>query len=227
MIFNLYILLIVVPLAFGVWAQFRVSSALKTFGEIPASSRLSGSEVALTLLEGAGIRDVTIEEVNGMMGDHYDLSGKKLCLTSTIYHGRSIAALGVAAHECGHALQHQKNYVPLNLRMQIVPATQFASQILPFVIIGGFLFHMSGLITLGIACYALLIAFQLVTLPVEFDASHRAKALLLQMGFIQPGSEVAGVSAVLNAAALTYVAAFVAGLGNLLYLVMLRRDNNR
>ena len=227
MIFNLYILLIVVPLAFGVWAQFRVSSALKTFGEIPASSRLSGSEVALTLLKGAGIRDVTIEEVNGMMGDHYDLSGKKLCLTSTIYHGRSIAALGVAAHECGHALQHQKNYVPLNLRMQIVPATQFASQILPFVIIGGFFFHMSGLITLGIACYALLMAFQLVTLPVEFDASHRAKALLLQMGFIQPGSEVAGVSAVLNAAALTYVAAFVAGLGNLLYLVMLRRDNNR
>jgi Zn-dependent membrane protease YugP len=227
MIFNLYILLIVVPLTFGVWAQFRVSSALKTFGEIPASSRLSGSEVALTLLEGAGIRDVTIEEVNGMMGDHYDPSGKKLCLTSTIYHGRSIAALGVAAHECGHALQHQKNYVPLNLRMQIILATQFASQILPFVIIGGFLFHMSALITLGIACYALLMAFQLVTLPVEFDASHRAKALLLQMGFIQPGSEVAGVSAVLNAAALTYVAAFVAGLGNLLYLVMLRRDNNR
>jgi len=227
MIFNFYIFLIVVPLAFGVWAQFRVSSAMKTFGEIPASSRLSGSEVARALLESAGVRDVTIGEVNGMMGDHYDPSGKKLCLTSTIYHGRSIAALGVAAHECGHALQHQKNYVPLNLRMQIIPATQFASQILPFVIIGGFLFHMSALITLGIACYALLMAFQLVTLPVEFDASHRAKALLLQMGFIQPGSEVAGVSAVLNAAALTYVAAFVAGLGNLLYLVMSRRDNNR
>ena len=224
---KIYLLLIGVPLAFGCCAQFLVFSALKTFGAIPASSMLSGSEVAKALLTGAGIRDVTIEEWNGTMGDHYDPSGKKLCLTSTMYHGRSIAALGVAAHECGHALQHQKNYVPLNLRMRIVPATQFASQILPFVIIGGFFFHMSGLITLGIACYALLMAFQLVTLPVEFDASHRAKALLLQMGFIQPGSEVAGVTAVLNAAALTYVAAFISGLGNLLYLAMSRRGNNR
>jgi Zn-dependent membrane protease YugP len=108
--------------------------------------------------------------------------------------------------------------------MQIVPATQFASQILPFVIIGGFFFHMTGLINVGIACYAILMAFQLITLPVEFDASNRAKIILRQMGIIQPGKEAAGVAAVLNAAALTYVAAFVAALGNMIYLLVARKD---
>jgi hypothetical protein len=160
-----------------------------------------------------------------MLGDHYDPSHKRLCLSTDVYQGESIAAVGIAAHECGHALQHQKNYGPLNLRMQIVPATQFASQILPFVIIGGFFFHMTGLLTLGIACYAVLMAFQLITLPVEFDASARAKVILRQLGIIRPGDEQIGVNSVLNAAALTYVAAFVAALGNLVYLVLARRDS--
>ena len=108
--------------------------------------------------------------------------------------------------------------------MQIVPATQFASQILPFVILGGFFFHMTGLLTLGIGCYVVLMVFQLITLPVEFDASARAKVILQQQGIIRPGDEAAGVNAVLDAASLTYVAAFVAALGNLLYLFMARRD---
>jgi hypothetical protein len=159
-----------------------------------------------------------------MLGDHYDPSQKRLCLSTDVYQGDSIAAVGIAAHECGHALQHQKNYAPLNLRMSIVPATQFASQILPFVIIGGFFFRMTGLINLGIACYVILMIFQLITLPVEFDASARAKLILRQTGIIRPGEEAAGVNAVLNAAALTYVAAFVASLGNLIYLVLVRRD---
>jgi Zn-dependent membrane protease YugP len=222
--FEMYLLLIGFPLAFGLWAQFWVSSAFKTHKEIPVSSRISGADAARRILSDAGIHDVDVVEINGLLGDHYDPSAKRLCLSTDVYNGDSVASVGIAAHECGHALQHRENYGPLNLRMQIVPATQFASQILPFVIIGGFIFHMAGLITIGIACYALLMVFQLVTLPVEFDASARAKAILQQMGIIRPGEETAGVNAVLDAAALTYVAAFVAALGNLLYLLMARRD---
>ena len=227
MTFELYLLLIGVPLAFGFLAQFRVSSAFNTYKEIPAASGITGADAARRILADAGIRDVEVMEINGMLGDHYDPTEKRLCLSTDVYNGASIASVGIAAHECGHALQHQKNYAPLNLRMQIVPATQFASQILPFVILGGFFFHMTGLINVGIACYAVLMVFQLITLPVEFDASNRAKAILQRMGIIRPGEEAAGVAAVLNAAALTYVAAFVAALGNLIYLLVARRDSER
>lgn len=227
MSFQLYLLLIGIPLAFGLWAQFRVTSAFNAFKDVPVTAGITGADAARRILADAGIGDVRVEEINGMLGDHYDPTDKRLCLSTDVYNGDSVAAVGIAAHECGHALQHRENYGPLNLRMQIVPATQFASQILPFVIIGGFFFHMTGLINVGIACYALLMVFQLVTLPVEFDASSRAKAVLRRMGIIQPGKEVSGVDAVLDAAALTYVAAFVAALGNLLYLLMARRDNER
>lgn len=220
----MYLLLIGVPLAFGLWAQLRVTSAFNEYKEIPAASGITGAGAARRILSDAGINDVEVVPIDGMLGDHYDPSTKRLCLSTDVYNGDSIASVGIAAHECGHALQHQKNYGPLNLRMQIVPATQFASQILPFVIIGGFFFHMTGLINVGIACYAILMVFQLITLPVEFDASARAKVILQQQGIIQPGREAAGVDAVLNAAALTYVAAFVAALGNLIYLLMARRD---
>ena len=225
MTFEMYLLLIGVPLLFGLWAQFQVSTAFNKYKEISAASGITGAEAARRILADAGIDDVEVVPIDGMLGDHYDPSHKRLCLSTDVYQGESIAAVGIAAHECGHALQHQKNYGPLNLRMQIVPATQFASQILPFVIIGGFFFHMTGLLTLGIACYAVLMAFQLITLPVEFDASARAKVILRQLGIIRPGDEQIGVNSVLNAAALTYVAAFVAALGNLVYLVLARRDS--
>ena len=225
MSFEIYLLLIGVPLVFGLWAQIRVSSAFKKYKEIPAASGVTGAEAARRILNNAGISDVEVVPIDGMLGDHYDPSSKRLCLSNEVYQGDSLASVGIAAHECGHALQHQKNYGPLNLRMTIVPATQFASQILPFVIIGGLFFHMTGLITVGIACYAILMVFQLVTLPVEFDASARAKVILQQMGIIRPGQESDGVNAVLDAAALTYVAAFVAALGNLIYLLMARRDD--
>jgi len=225
MTFEMYLLLIGVPLLFGLWAQFQVSTAFNKYKEISAASGITGAEAARRILADAGIDDVEVVPIDGMLGDHYDPSHKRLCLSTDVYQGESIAAVGIAAHECGHALQHQKNYGPLNLRMQIVPATQFASQILPFVIIGGFFFHMTGLLTLGIACYAVLMAFQLITLPVEFDASARAKVILRQLGIIRPGDEQIGVNSVLNAAALTYVAAFVAALGNLVYLALARRDS--
>ncbi len=187
-----------------------------------ASANITGAECAREILRAAQINDVDVVETNDFLGDHYDPTKKTLCLSSKVYSTPSVAALGIAAHETGHAIQHAKAYAPLKARMAIVPMTMFASRMLPFVIIGGFFFHMTGLITLGIYCYLILAVFQLITLPVEFDASRRAKIILQQMGIVQPGAEVAGVNSVLNAAALTYVAAFVAALGNLLWLMSMR-----
>ena len=217
-----WLLLVGIPLIIGLWAQFRVSHAFKKWGEVRASSNVTGAEAAREILTAAQIHDVEVVETNDYLGDHYDPTSKRLCLSTGVYNTPSVAALGIAAHETGHAIQHAKAYAPLKWRMAIVPVTSIASRMLPFVIIGGLFFHITGLITLGIYCYLILLAFQLITLPVEFDASRRAKIILTQMGMVQPGQEVAGVNKVLNAAALTYVAAFVATLGNLLYLMSVR-----
>ena len=217
-----WLLYIGVPLIIGIWAQIRVSSAFSKWGKVRASSNITGAECAREILQAAQIHDVDVVETNDFLGDHYDPANKKLCLSSNVFNTPSVAALGIAAHETGHAIQHAKAYAPLKARMAIVPMTMIASQMLPFVIFGGIFFRISGLITLGIYCYAILLIFQLITLPVEFDASRRAKIILQQMGIVQPGEEVAGVNSVLNAAALTYVAAFIAALGNLLWLLSLR-----
>jgi len=211
-----------IPLIIGLWAQIRVSSAFSKWSKVRASSNITGAETAREILRAAQIGDVDVVETNDFLGDHYDPTRKRLCLSSNVYNTPSVAALGIAAHETGHAIQHAKAYAPLMARMTIVPVTQVASQLLTFIIIGGFWFGITGLITLGIYCYLILAIFQLITLPVEFDASRRAKIILRQMGIIQPGEEVAGVNNVLNAAALTYVAAFIAALGNLLWLLSIR-----
>src|SRR5438445_8291568 len=217
-----WLLYIGVPLIMGIWAEFRrVSSDLK-WGEVRASSNITGAECAQEILEAAQIHDVDVVETNDFLGDHYDPTSKKLHLSSNVYSTPSVAALGIAAHESGHAIQHARAYAPLKARMAIVPVTMIASQMLPFIIIGGLFFRISGLITLGIWCYLILLVFQLITLPVEFDASRRAKIILREMGIIQPGEEAAGVNSVLNAAALTYIAAFIAALGNLLWLMSIR-----
>jgi uncharacterized protein len=217
-----WLLYIGVPLVIGIWAQFRVTNAFRKWGEVRASSNITGAECAREILQAAQIQDVEVVETNTFLGDHYDPRDKKLHLSSSVYNTPSVAALGIAAHETGHAIQHAKAYAPLKARMAIVPVTMVASQMLPFVILGGLFFHITGLITLGIYCYLILLVFQLITLPVEFDASRRAKIILQQMGIVQPGEEVAGVNKVLNAAALTYVAAFIAALGNLLWLMSIR-----
>lgn len=222
---SIYLLLIGVPLILGLYAQMRVSSAFGKYKKVRATSNVTGAQAAREILNAAQIHDVEVREINDMLGDHYDPVHKRLCLSSDVYHTPSVAALGIAAHEAGHAIQHARAYAPLKWRMAVVPVTQFASQLLPLVIIGGFMFHISGLITLGIICYAVLAFFQLITLPVEFDASKRAKVILQQMGMVQPGGEAGGVNSVLNAAALTYVAAFVAALGNLIFLILARRNN--
>ena len=217
-----FLLYIGVPLIIGLWAQWRVSGAFRKWGEVRASSNITGAECAREILQAAQIHDVDVVETNDFLGDHYDPTSKKLCLSSNVFNTPSVAALGIAAHETGHAIQHAKAYAPLKARMAIVPVTMVASQMLPFVIFGGLFFRLTGLITLGIYCYLVLLVFQLITLPVEFDASRRAKIILQQMGIVQPGNEMTGVNKVLNAAALTYVAAFIAALGNLLWLMSIR-----
>ena len=217
-----WLLLIGLPLIIGIWAQFRVSRAFGKWGQVRASSNITGAEAAREILQAAQINDVEFVETNDYLGDHYDPTRKRLCLSTNVYNTPSVAALGIAAHETGHAIQHAKADAPLKARMAIVPVTQIASQLLPFIVFGGLIFHLTGLITLGIYCYLILLVFQLITLPVEFDASRRAKIILQQMGIVQPGEEVIGVNKVLNAAALTYVAAFIATLGNLLCLMSVR-----
>src|SRR3989442_2030076 len=217
-----FFLYLIVPAILGIWAQIRVTGAVNRWGKVRASSNISGAECAREILQAAQIHDVNVVETNDFLGDHYDPTKKQLHLSSNVYHTPSVAALGIAAHETGHAIQHARAYAPLKARMAIVPVTMIASRMLPFIIIGGLFFRITGLITLGIYCYLVLVVFQLITLPVEFDASRRAKIILREMGIVQPGQEAAGVNSVLNAAALTYIAAFIAALGNLLWLLSLR-----
>ncbi len=226
---GLMILLIGVPFVIGLIAQAKVSSAFGRWKKVRATSGVTGAEAAREILRSAQIDDVEVVEINGMLGDHYDPSHKRLCLSTDVYRQPSVAALGIAAHECGHAIQHAKAYAPLKWRMSVVPMTALASRVLPFVLIAGFIIPSLGYQAIMIAavCYAVLAAFQLITLPVEFDATKRAKVILGQMQLIQPGEEAKGVNNVLDSAALTYVAAFVAVLGQLLYYVLMLTGSRR
>jgi Zn-dependent membrane protease YugP len=225
--FGNYLIFILIPMVLGLWAQHRVKKAFTTWSQVGASSGITGADAAHAVLEGAGIRDVEVAPIDTMLGDHYDPSHKRLCLSPNVYNSSSVAAVGIAAHEAGHAIQHARAYAPLNWRMALVPVTMYASQALPFIMIGGFFFHFTGLIKLGVVCYLVLSLFQLITLPVEFDASRRAKQVLGQMQIVRAGEETKGVNDVLDSAALTYVAAFVAALGNLLYLLLMLQGRRR
>ena len=154
-----YLILVGIPLLIAMWAQFRVSGAFKTWGAVRASSNITGAEAAREILQAANIPDVNVVEINDYLGDHYDPTQKRLCLSSNVYNTPSVAALGIAAHETGHAIQHARAYAPLKARMTIVPVTSIASRILPFAIIGGLFFHITGLITIGIYCYLALLDF--------------------------------------------------------------------
>jgi len=218
---SITFLLVIIATVVAVIAQIRVSSAFKKYSRVRTRRGLTGAEVAQQILDEAGITDVTVERTESWLGDHYDPSKKRLCLSPGVYDSESVAAVGIAAHECGHAIQHQQAYWPLKARMTVVPATMIASNLLPLVVIGGFWFGIMGFIMLGIAIYAILTVFQLITLPVEFNASVRAKEILRRSGVIM-ADEADGVSAVLNAAAWTYVAAFLSALFHLLHLLAIR-----
>lgn len=219
------LLLLIVPMIIGIWAQVKLNSTYKHYIKIKSRSGLSGAEAAEAVMRHAGITDVQIVKIQGHLTDHYNPMAKQLALSSENYSGTSLAALGVAAHEAGHAIQHKMGYAPLKFRAALIPITNFSSQLLPFVIFGGFLLGMFGLIKLGVLLYLILTIFQLVTLPVEFDASRRAEKELLAIGILDR-DEAAGVIKTLNAAGYTYVAAFISSLSTLLYYVILssRRD---
>jgi len=218
----LFLVLIIPTLVLGLWAQHRVGSTYKRFSRVASRNGITGAEAASYVMRQAGINDVEIKAIHGHLTDHYDPTHKRLCLSEENFRGTSLAALGVAAHEAGHAIQHKVGYSMLKARMALVPATSFASQILPFAIIGGFIFHATGLILLGVIAYAILTVFQLITLPVEFDASKRAIVQLDSMGIVDR-DELPGVKSTLSAAAWTYVAACVSSLAWLLYMILASR----
>lgn len=217
--------LFIAVFVFALYAQMRVSSAYAKNVKIPSRGRITGREAAEAVMSRAGIHDVEIVEIAGHLTDHYDPIRRRLALSSENYRGYSLAALGVSAHEAGHAIQHKVGYAMLKARMALVPVTQITSQFLPFIIIGGFFFGGLGgvMLDIGIICYAVLTLFHLVTLPVEFDASRRARVELVGLGIIDR-DEMPGVTQTLNAAALTYVAAFITSLMHLLWLLSSRRD---
>lgn len=207
-------------MALSLWAAARVKSVYNRYNQGSVLSGLTGAEAAQRILARAGISDVEITHEEGMLGDHYDPTHKRLVLSEANYFGSTPAALGVAAHECGHALQHAQAYAPLHWRMAAVGVTTFANQIvmwLPLIgIFTGFIQPWTGAVLMACA-WGVIMLFNLVTLPVEFDASTRAKAVLAETGFIAPGEEAEGVKKVLDAAAWTYVAAFITSLAYFLW----------
>jgi Zn-dependent membrane protease YugP len=225
-----FILLIAVAI-FAMYAQFKVTGTYNRYVRVPSRGRITGAEAAEAMLRRFGVSGVTITSAPGHLIDHYDPSKKRLVLSEENYHGDSLAALGVAAHEAGHAIQHKVGYRALRLRMALVPATMIASQFLPFVVLGGFIFGFGAngsplgriLLDVGIITYAVLTFFHLVTLPVEYDASRRAKEQLVGLGVLAR-DEMVGVERTLNAAALTYVAAFLSSALHLIHLILLRQS---
>ncbi len=224
--FSLWILLAVPGLLLGLYAQFKVKSAFNKYSKIKNSRNMTGAQAARAMLDHYGLYDIRIEESKGTLSDHYDPRNKVLRLSPDVGRSPSIAAVGVAAHEAGHALQDAKNYGPLKLRSAIVPAVQFGSWLGPILFMGGFLLQAFlgqfgfGLAVIGLILFAITAVFTIVTLPVEFDASKRAKRELVAMNILGQ-EEMVGVNKTLNAAALTYVAAAVAAIGQVLYYAFL------
>jgi Zn-dependent membrane protease YugP len=209
-------------------AQWRVSAAVNRYSRVPTGRGFTGARVARALLDSAGLHDVAVERTGGMLSDHYDPRSRTLRLSQAVFDTPSVAAVGIAAHEAGHALQHADNYLPLQARSAIVPVVQFGSFLGPIVFFLGLLLNVTELAWGGVILFAGAALFALVTLPVEFDATRRAKRLLAEHGFAS-GDELRGVNAVLDAAALTYVAGLAQALSTLLYYIFLltgmrRRD---
>lgn len=212
----LFLIAFIVPLAIGLWAQHRVKSTFVRNLEVPASHGMTGAEVARRVLDANGLHEVPIEETPGQLSDHYDPKNRSVHLSPDVYHGRSISSSAVGAHEVGHALQHAKSYAFFRFRSAIFPAVAFSSQIWILFLIGGIFLQITGFIVVAVALYSVAVLFQIVTLPVEFDASNRAKQQLRDLGLVG-SNEGAGVSSVLKAASWTYVAGALAAVAMLLY----------
>jgi uncharacterized protein len=225
----LYFLFALPAMLLGLWAQFRVKGTFNKFSQVRSARGMTGAQAARSILDSAGLRDVAVERSGGFLSDHYDPRSKTLRLSDATFASPSVAALGVAAHEAGHALQDQQNYAPLRLRSSLVPAVQFGSWLGPIIFMAGlFLSSTIGtsLAWVGLAIFGVSAVFALVTLPVEFDASKRAKQILVAQGILGE-QEMVGVNRVLDAAALTYVAAAIQAVTTLLYYAYILLGRNR
>lgn len=224
------LILVVIGALISMWASGRVQSTFNRYSRVGSRSGMTGAETARRILDSQGLYDVQIRSVRGNLTDHYDPRTRTVNLSQSVYGSTSVASVGVAAHECGHAVQHAQQYAPLNIRSALVPIANIGTNLSWPIIIIGLLLGMSPFLRLGILLFSLGVLFQLVTLPVEFNASSRAVTLLDRLGILQ-GEEVDGARKVLKAAALTYVAAAAGTILQLLRMVILfggrnNRDNN-
>jgi Zn-dependent membrane protease YugP len=220
----IYVLYIVPPMILGLWAQSAVNRNFRKWSEVPSSTGRSGAEIARMILDRNGLNGVPVEEVPGELSDHYDPRTRTVRLSQSVYGQRSIAAVSVAAHEVGHAIQHAKSYLPMQARTAVFPVTSFSSNLWFPLLLGGAFLNIVGLVQIAILLYAFVVLFHIVTLPVELNASSRAKKQLRELGF-GIGQDTRGTSKVLNAAAMTYVAGALAALSQLLYFAMMFLGN--
>ncbi len=213
-----YLLFLLPGMALSMWASFRVKTAFNKYSKVPVSTGLTGAQAARAMLDRAGLHDVKIGRSRGFLSDHYNPATRSLALSGPVHDSNSIAAVGVATHEAGHAIQHAKEYGPLGLRSMLVPTANIGSSLGYIVMMAGLFLASQGIFMIGVALFSMVILFQLVTLPVEFDASSRAKELVIANGLVSQ-HEREGMDRVLNAAALTYVAAAISSLLTLAYFL--------
>src|SRR3954471_5255851 len=219
---GLFIACTILPLLFGLWAQMKVKRTFAKYSEVAPRNGLTGADAAAAVLRSSGLPDLQIRPVEGRLTDHYDPRSRTLNLSADVGQASSLAALGVAAHEAGHAIQDARHYKPMRIRQTLVPAATIGQSLWFLPVVFGLLLGITGLVNVGLVLFAAIVLFQLVTLPVEFDASKRALASLESQNLLA-ADEMPGAKAVLNAAALTYVAGFVAALGQLVYFFALSR----
>lgn len=217
----IFLLFIIPPILLMLYAQSRVKNTFSKYSQVMNQRGISGAQAARKILDDNGLQDVPVEQVEGELTDHYDPRARALRLSTPVYSGRSVAALGIAAHEAGHALQHAEGYMPLQARSLLVPAATFGSNLGWIMIFGGLILQFTAIAWLGVLFFAAGTLFALVTLPVEFNASSRAMAMLTTNGMLVTQEEQDQNKQVLNAAALTYIAGFLAALMQLIYWVML------
>jgi Zn-dependent membrane protease YugP len=220
---TLFIATAIVPLLFGLWAQLKVKRTFEKYSQVRPRNGMTGAEAAAAVLRSSGLPELSIRPVAGRLTDHYDPRNRTLNLSADVGGESSLAALGVAAHEAGHAVQDARHYTPMRIRQALVPAATIGQSLWFLPVVLGLIMGLTGLVTIGLILFAVIVLFQLVTLPVEFDASKRALASLEGQGLLA-ADEVPGARAVLNAAALTYIAGFVAALGQLIYFFALSRQ---
>jgi Zn-dependent membrane protease YugP len=217
-----WLITLIVPLGLGLWAQRKVKTTFEKYSQVPVRSGMTGAEAAAAVIRSSGLQGVEIREVEGRLTDHYDPRNRTLNLSPDVGRASSVAALGVAAHEAGHAIQDARNYLPMRVRQTFVPVASFGSSLAVPIIFIGLLIGATGLTNVGLALFTAIVLFQLITLPVEFDASRRA-LVALNDGRLLEADELSGAKSVLSAAAWTYVAAFVASVSQLIYFFLASR----